>query len=78
MTWNYRVVKYDTNENIIYRIHEVFYDQDNNIEFFTEDAVLPQGDSLKELIADLQFMMDDAKKCPALSLKELNKRFAKH
>jgi len=78
MTWNYRVVKYDTNENIIYRIHEVFYDQDDNIEFFTEDAVLPEGDSLKELMTDLQFMMDDVKECPILSLKELNKKFAKH
>jgi len=77
MTWNYRVVKYNIDKNIIYRIHEVFYDKNKNMEGFTENAVSPQGDSLKELIADLQLMMDDAKKSPVLSLKELNEKFSK-
>lgn len=77
MTWNYRVIKYDTNKDIVYRVHEVFYDKNKNIKGFTKEAVFPQGESLEELISDLQLMINDAKKHPVLSLKELNKKFNK-
>lgn len=77
MTWNYRIIKYDTNKNIVYRIHEVFYDEKGKIEGFTEDAVFAQGETVDELISDLQMMINDAKKYPILSLKELNKQLCK-
>lgn len=74
--WNYRVIKYDTNKDVVYKIHEVFYDKNENIEGFTEKAVFPQGESLKRLMSDLQLMISDAKRHPLLSLKELNKKFS--
>lgn len=77
MTWNYRVIKYDTNRDVVYRVHEVFYNENKNIEGFTEKAVFPQGESLEELISDLRLMINDAKNHSVLSLKELNKKFNK-
>lgn len=62
MTWDYRVIKHDTDKDVIYRVHEVFYDENKNIEGFTEKAVSPQGESLNELISDLKSMIGDAKK----------------
>lgn len=77
MTWNYRVIKYDTDKDVICRIHEVFYNENRDIEGFTKEAVFPQGESLEELISDLQLMIGDARKNPVLSLKELNEKFSK-
>lgn len=77
MTWNYRVIKHDTNKDVTYRIHEVFYSESKDIEGFTKEAVFPQGESLEELISDLRLMIGDARKNPVLSLKGLNKKFSK-
>jgi len=78
MIWNYRVIKYDTNKNVVYRIHEVFYNENKEIKRFTKKPVFPQGESLKELISDLRLMIKDAEKNPILSLKRLNKNLVKN
>ena len=73
--WNYRVIKCDTDENIVYRIHEVYYNDNGEIEGFIEDPVHASGESFEELLSDLDMMIKDAKNLPTLSLKELNRQF---
>ena len=70
--WNYRVIKHDTDENIVYQVHEVYYNDRGEIDGFTEDAVHASGESFEELLSDLDMMVKDAKNRPVLSLKELN------
>jgi hypothetical protein len=59
MSWNYRVIKTVRNIvigkdksklDIVYRIHEVYYDENNNIRNWTEDGVDTVGETKKELI----------------------------
>jgi hypothetical protein len=49
-TWNYRVVE---NEGS-FAIHEAYYDDAGNVTNITVDAVVPMGESLAELRADLE------------------------
>ena len=49
MTWNYRVVKKKYNDYVSYGIHEVFYDDNGNIEGCTEEPIDVSADSLEEL-----------------------------
>ena len=74
MSWNYRVIRHDKEEKIFYQIHEVYYDDNNKIETFTENAVHPFGESIEELITDLDHMLGDARKYEVLSLRELEKQ----
>ena len=54
--WNYRVMrrKY-ANDYYTYGIYEVYYDNRDKPDGWTQDAVAPFGDSLKELKNDFRF-----------------------
>lgn len=57
MTWNYRVIEKtdpQTNEKL-YQVHEVFYDEQGDIENWTEDSVSYSGESLSELRNDITY-----------------------
>ena len=57
MSWNYRIIKKTTNdEEDYYKIHEVYYDENDNIMFWSEDSVDPHGLNLDELKYDLDLM----------------------
>lgn len=66
MSWNHRVMrrthsfKSDGKEysEDCYEIHEVYYDDNDNIEGFTEDAIAPCGETIEELREELQRMLD--------------------
>ena len=75
MNWNYRVIKYDDADEVFFQIHEVYYNEDNEIEAYTEEPMVPFGETQEELIAELEMMINDAKKYPALSKKELEEKF---
>lgn len=74
MTWDYRVIKEtriqgDDTINT-YSIYEVYYDEDNNIEFISKDPINPHGESLEELQGDLEYMIKALVK-PLLDMKEV-------
>jgi len=46
--WNYRVMVKDGS----YAVHEVFYDDEGNVEAWAEDPVYPRGQSVEELAED--------------------------
>jgi hypothetical protein len=67
MTWNHRVVKYKTRNlfgdpDVGYAIHEVFYDNDGNVQGMTANAVSPWGDTKDELRLELLRMIEALEK----------------
>lgn len=66
MTWNYRVLRVgDESGGCVYRIHEVYYDEDGSIDGWTVDPVQPLGESLSELREDIRYFLGAFRK-PAL------------
>jgi hypothetical protein len=79
MTWNYRIIKNNTDENPdchCFVIYEVYYDVDGSITAITEDPSAPFGDTFKELKRDLAHMKKAFRE-PVLLLSELNKTLLK-
>ena len=59
MSWNYRVLRMKCDDGYYYRIHEVFYKtQDRDHLLWSEDAIEPHGETIKELKDDLKMMLD--------------------
>ena len=63
MTCNHRVVKYETRNlfgdpDVGYAIHEVFYDNNGNVQGMTSNPVKPWGDTKDELRLELMRMLD--------------------
>ena len=59
MSWNYRIIKKKKPTEYkedYYRIHEVYYDENDNIMFWSEDSIDPHGLNLDELKYDLDLM----------------------
>ena len=57
MTWNYRVFLIPSGsalEEDIYAIKEVYYGDNDEIEFWTEANMAPMGNTLEELEEDLE------------------------
>jgi hypothetical protein len=74
MTWNYRAIKEICEGEIVYRVHECYYDDKGELADWSEDPVCAQGETLEELRADLSEMLDDTGLRPALDMEELRKR----
>lgn len=54
MTWNYRVIKRTYPDGTeIYTIHEVYYKENGEPEYVTENSCYPQGETLEELKGDI-------------------------
>ena len=58
MSWNYRVLERAGE----FAIHEVFYDAAGTIIGWTETPVFPRGESLEDLVQDLERYADAVKK----------------
>ncbi|OCG00873.1 hypothetical protein [Gilliamella sp. wkB112] len=71
--WNYRVM--DSHLNGL-GIYEVYYDEDGNINYFSNNAVSPRGDSLEELKKDLLLYMEALER-PILNYDKLIDQFMK-
>ena len=54
MNWNYRIVFKDEG----YAIHEVYYDTEGEPTTCTVQAISPYGDTLRELIEDMEHYME--------------------
>lgn len=74
-TWNYRVIKQEHPTGTSYAIYEVYYDDEDNIEFITKDPISPHGETVNELENDLKYMQK-AFSLPVLDMDELDKLFA--
>jgi hypothetical protein len=57
--WNYRIAKLGEGELAYYRLYEVYYDEDGNEVLWSETNA--HGQSIDEIIADLERMLADAK-----------------
>lgn len=57
--WNYRVIRkyHEESDSSTYQIHEVYYDDENMIEGWTQSPVEPMGESLAELRNDIQYFI---------------------
>ncbi|MDC0529224.1 hypothetical protein OAO19_03035 [Gammaproteobacteria bacterium] len=70
MSWNYRVVKIKEDDEYIFTIAEVYYDDDGDIIATTAEPVGAMGEDLKELALDLKNMVDALSK-PVIDATEL-------
>lgn len=87
--WNYGIMAHeDPNRSISFAVHEIYYENDVPVSY-TENAIPAHGDSIKEVIQDLQMMLNDIQNKPVLwagekfpqeykSLSELIKKVKKN
>ena len=73
MTWNYRIVSEKAPEGEFLQLYEIYYD-DGKIIGMLEKPSNPYGESLDELQADVNHMMEAFKK-PVLSMEDLENAF---
>jgi hypothetical protein len=55
--WNYRIVKRTVDDAVTFGVHEVFFNDRNEIESWTGEPVEPAGESLGELREDVFHFM---------------------
>lgn len=72
MTWNYRVIKQEQPEGTAFAIYEVYYDEQDNIQFISNDPQNPFGETIEELRGDLEYMLQALDK-PVLDMEEVLK-----
>lgn len=61
MHWNHRIVRrkhtyVDGSTEYTYGIHEVYYDEDGNVETWTVEPTYPHGDSIEDIKWSLKHM----------------------
>ena len=76
MTWDYRVMKRTFKKEIQFAIYEVYYNENDKVELFSEEPMYIYGETLKELKRDLKYYKDAFKK-PVLNYNKLEKRIKK-
>lgn len=52
MNWNYRIFKKKLAGQDVYEIHEVYYNSDGSIKGWTENPIIPTGETPEELKQD--------------------------
>lgn len=79
--WNYRVVEKNTTNKIdcsnteydttVYEVHEVYYDEDDNITMWSAEPIAGYGEGdYRDLKADLEYMLEACSK-PILKESDL-------
>ena len=56
MTWNYRLVKRTHGDDVLYAIHEVYYDDHGTPESITESPVGVTAESKSDIMTTLRHM----------------------
>ena len=59
MSWDYRIIRYRNDHG--FGLHEVYYDDDGEINMMTENATGALGDTPGGVVATLEMMLADAK-----------------
>ncbi|MEA3285935.1 MAG: hypothetical protein U9Q77_00980 [Candidatus Marinimicrobia bacterium] len=64
MTWNYRIIRkyFEKTDTISFQIHEVYYDDKDQIEGWTQSSVGPSGETILELREDIEHFMETMQK----------------
>lgn len=65
MTWNYRIIKFAEHR----ALHEVYYDDAERPERYTENAVRFECNTDESLIGDLELALRDVRELPILSVE---------
>ena len=52
MSWNYRVIKRVIRGEYSYNVHEVYYTDDGTIRVWSENPIIPTGETPEELKKD--------------------------
>ncbi len=62
--WNYRVLKkhHEKTGTTIFQIHEVYYDDKNQIKTWTQSSVGPSGETISELNEDVKHFREAIQK----------------
>jgi hypothetical protein len=66
--WNYRIIEHEEDEERVFTMHEVYYD-DEGPHSWTAKPVTPTAGSRDEMILVLQGMLQDAKTKPVLRIE---------
>lgn len=69
MTWNYRIIKHEENNEFYYMIHEVFYNNKGKSDSWTKEGIAPFGETLFMLKKDYK-QMAEAFSHPVLEIKK--------
>jgi hypothetical protein len=70
--WDYRVVhSINEEDEVVYGIHEVYYDKDDKLLTYTGHPVTPCGTTINELMRELT-LFNQAVLKPTLDKKELD------
>ena len=56
MSWNYRVIERNYDGEPSFQIHEVYYDDNDNMKSWSKEPIAPAGGTVKELRGDLMMM----------------------
>lgn len=76
LSWNYRVVREvctlpaDLGTEDVFTLREVFYDDEGKPELWSSDPCHPQGETLDDIRADLNYMLV-ALEAPVLEMADL-------
>jgi len=62
MSWNYRIMEDGEGIQKYYSLREVFYHNKKKIRAFTKEPEYPIGDTVEDLIQNIEMMLKDAKK----------------
>lgn len=49
MSWNHRMLAHQLKDEIVFKIHEVYYDENNNPKLYTKDPVSISEGSLEDV-----------------------------
>ena len=72
MSWNYRIIQKNVDEFVSFEVHEVYYRPDGSIEGWSENPVIPYGETPEELKKDLTKMLQAFEK-PILTQQDLSR-----
>ncbi len=69
--WNYRVIRkhHPETDSITYQVHEVYYREDGIIDCWTQEPVVPMGETAEELREDIRYFLHAFRR-PILEGKE--------
>ena len=70
MSWNYRVMKKKIRGEDVFEIHEVYYHPNGGIKAWTENPIIPYGETMEELREDI-LMQSRALEKPVLDYDTL-------
>ena len=60
--WNNRIVKHEKDDAVWYSVHEVFYNDNGGIKFYTENPITIFGETVEEVKSQLEMITKDIKK----------------